>query len=152
MQRPMTEEPVIVFVCEHGAAKSIVAAAHFNWIAREKGIAARAIARGTHPEPALSDSAVTGLLADGLQPTEAGPRKLEPAEIAGARKVISFCELPREYEQEQRIEHWDDVPPISEGYEQARDAMLTHIRKLMISLWVNASVDHLQLVRLDVQL
>ncbi len=33
----MDEESVAVFVCEHGAAKSIVAAAHFNRIAREKG-------------------------------------------------------------------------------------------------------------------
>ena len=33
----------VVFVCEHGAAKSVVAAAHFNRMARERGLAVRAI-------------------------------------------------------------------------------------------------------------
>ncbi len=28
-------EPVVVFVCEHGSAKSVVAAAYFNQLARE---------------------------------------------------------------------------------------------------------------------
>ncbi len=32
----MDQEPVVLFVCEHGTAKSIVAAAHFNKIAQEK--------------------------------------------------------------------------------------------------------------------
>ncbi len=130
----MDQEPVILFVCEHGAAKSIVAAAHFNKIARQTGLGARAIARGTHPQPALSESAVNGLLADGLRPTESGPRRLEAADIADARKVISFCVLPPELEREKRIEHWDDVPPVSEDYQGARDAILVHIKQLVKSL------------------
>lgn len=125
---------MIVFVCEHGAAKSIVAAAHFNEIARQTGLGVHAIARGTYPEPALSENAVMGLLADGLRPTHPRPQKLEPADIVGARKVVAFCTLPQEYEQEQRIEHWDDVPPVSEGYEQARDAILVHVQRLVTSL------------------
>ncbi len=130
----MDPEPVVVFVCEHGAAKSIVAASHFNRIARESGVGARAIARGTNPQPALSESAVNGLLADGLEPGEPAPRKLEAEDIAGARKVISFCALPQEYEQEKGIEHWDNVPPVGEDYGAARDAILARIQQLVMCL------------------
>ncbi len=130
----MDHERRIVFVCEHGAAKSIVAAAYFNKIARERGLAVHAIARGTHPEPALSENAVKGLLVDGLSPTEPAPRKLEPADIVGASKVISFCELPTEVEPEAGIEHWDDVPAVSEDYKRARDAILVRIKQLLKTL------------------
>jgi protein-tyrosine-phosphatase len=41
-QRP----PEIVFVCEHGAAKSVIAAAWFNRLATERGLLERAIYRG----------------------------------------------------------------------------------------------------------
>jgi protein-tyrosine-phosphatase len=127
-------EPVVVFVCEHGAAKSVVAAAHFNKMAREAGLNARAVARGTNPEASLSENAVRGLLADGLMPTEPRPRKFDPAEYAGARRVISFCILPQVDEQEEHIEYWEDVPPVSEDYESARDAVVHHIKQLLMSL------------------
>ena len=42
--------PSIVFVCEHGAAKSVIAAAYFNKIAAEHGLRerrSRATSRGT---------------------------------------------------------------------------------------------------------
>ena len=32
----------VVFVCEHGAAKSLIAAAYFNKLAGERGLSARA--------------------------------------------------------------------------------------------------------------
>ena len=34
----MHKEPVILFVCEHGAAKSVIAATHFNRLAEEAGL------------------------------------------------------------------------------------------------------------------
>ncbi len=50
----MTQTPIIVFVCEHGAAKSVIAATYFNKLANEKGLNLKAIARGTHPDQELS--------------------------------------------------------------------------------------------------
>ena len=40
----MSDHLHIVFVCEHGAAKSIIAAAYFNKLAREMSIDSRAVA------------------------------------------------------------------------------------------------------------
>ncbi|MGH9334858.1 MAG: hypothetical protein ACRD21_14045, partial [Vicinamibacteria bacterium] len=46
IQEPRT----VVFVCEHGAAKSVIAAAHFNRLAKERELPFRAISRGTVPD------------------------------------------------------------------------------------------------------
>ncbi len=40
---------MVVFVCEHGSAKSVIAAAFFDKLARERGLTLRAVARGTQP-------------------------------------------------------------------------------------------------------
>ena len=48
-------------VCEHGSAKSVVAAAHFNYIARERNLKLRAISRGTNPDEEIAPKAAEGL-------------------------------------------------------------------------------------------
>ena len=116
----MTKTPTIIFVCEHGAAKSVIAAAYFNKLASEKGLNLQAVARGTYPDEELAPKAVTGLLGDGLQPTEPTPQKLLPADMGPAQRVIAFCDLSdEEYHQTVEIEHWDGVPPVSENYQIA---------------------------------
>ena len=59
--------PRVMFVCEHGAAKSLVATAYFNKIAAERGIPYRATFRGTSPQAELSVAASKGLREDGLE-------------------------------------------------------------------------------------
>jgi protein-tyrosine-phosphatase len=126
--------PIIVFVCEHGAAKSVVAAAYFNKLARQANLGFHAIARGTHPDQELAPSAITGLHQDGLTPSEPVPRNLSLADVEAAQRTITFCELPDEFHQKGSIEQWDGIPPVSEDYEQARDAILERINKLMNEL------------------
>jgi protein-tyrosine-phosphatase len=46
----MAKDPIIVFVCEHAAAKSIIAATCFNKLAEQTNLDMRAIARGTNPD------------------------------------------------------------------------------------------------------
>jgi arsenate reductase (thioredoxin) len=127
----MNQNPIVVFVCEHGAAKSILAASYFNKLANEMGLDLRAIARGTSPDQELSPQTVAGLSKDGLQPTESTPQKLEDADLQNAQRVITFCELPVKYEQQSTVEHWDGIPPVSENYEQARDVIIERIRQLL---------------------
>ena len=127
----MNQNPTIVFVCEHGAAKSIIAAAYFNRLAQEANLDVRAIARGTHPDSELSPKAITGLRDDGLTTTEAVPPKLSLADVESAQRIISFCELPADYQSKVRIEHWGGVPPVSGGYQKARDSILEHVHQLL---------------------
>ena len=127
----MNQNSKIVFVCEHGAAKSVIAAAYFNKLAEERNSDVRAIACGTNPDPELSPKAITGLRDDGLIPTELVPQKLSLADIESAQRIITFCELPAEYKQKANVEQWDGVPPVIENYERARDAILEHINQLL---------------------
>jgi protein-tyrosine-phosphatase len=127
----MNQNPIVVFVCEHGAAKSLLAASYFNKLANEMGLDLRAIARGTNPDQELSPQTVAGLSKDGLQPTESTPQKLNDADLQNAQRVITFCELPVKYEQQSAVEHWDGIPPVSENYEQARDLIIERIRQLL---------------------
>lgn len=127
----MNQKSTLVFVCEHGAAKSIIAAAYLNKLARDRNLHLTALARGTQPDAELSAKAVSGLLSDGLSPTETMPTKLNMEDLESAHQVIGFCILPEEYSQKARVECWDGVPPVSEDYERARDAILAHLKALM---------------------
>src|SRR5262245_62189420 len=60
------QTPVVIFVCEHGAAKSILSAALFNKLAGERGLNLRAIARGTNPDSEISPKVAGEVQADRL--------------------------------------------------------------------------------------
>jgi protein-tyrosine-phosphatase len=127
----MNPNKVVVFVCEHGAAKSIIAAAYFNKLARDRNIHLIALARGTHPVPELSSEAVSGLLADGLTPTESAPIPLNIEDLEYAHRIFGFCPLPEEYRQKASTEYWDGIPPVSEDYARARDTIVAHLEELL---------------------
>jgi hypothetical protein len=40
----------VVFVCEHGSAKSVIAAAELSRMAKERGLDLSILARGTNPD------------------------------------------------------------------------------------------------------
>ena len=128
------ETPVIIFVCEHGAAKSIVSAAYFNKLAKERGLNFRAIARGTNPDPEISPKVREGLQKDGLASSEPAPRKISKADLTGARRVITFCSLPDDYADKVQVEHWDDLLWESGNYNSSRDRVLERINRLLAEL------------------
>ncbi len=130
----MTQPRIIVFVCEHGAAKSVIAAAYFNKLAGETGLELQASARGTDPDHKLSAQAVAGLRTDGLTPTESLPQKLSMEDVESAQRIVSLCKLPETYQQKSIVEQWDDLPPVSDNYEKARDAILERLESLMKKL------------------
>jgi len=129
-----SQDSVIIFVCEHGAAKSILAAAYFNKLAQERNLSLHAIARGTHPDEELSPITVAGLHEDGLTPNESVPQKFSLEEIESAQQIIAFCELSSEFKQKVKIEQWSDIPPVSENYEKARDMIVEYLRHLINNL------------------
>lgn len=134
----MREDPVIIFVCEHGAAKSVLAAAHFNRLAGELGLELKAGARGTNPDQEISEQTMQGLSQDGLAPPEPVPQRLALEDIRSARYLVSFFGLPAEYAQVGFVEQWDGIPAVSENYDQARDAILERL-DLLISRMRRAS-------------
>jgi arsenate reductase len=119
----------VVFVCEHGSAKSVVAAAYFNHIAQQQALNLHAISRGTTPDLQTSPAVVEGLRKDQIGSPHAKPMKLTSAEASSALKVVTFCELSHEIKTE-NIEHWE-VPPISEDYSKSRDAIVKKVQELI---------------------
>jgi arsenate reductase len=124
----------IVFVCEHGAAKSVVAAAHFNRIAQEQHLPYRAVARGTDPQAEPSPSAVAGLHEEGLKAEPVHPTKLSKADVDGAERVVAFCDIPSEMVRDaKKVERWN-APATGDGYAVARNVIVELVKGLIASL------------------
>ncbi len=123
----------VLFVCLHGAAKSVVAAAHFRRLAAARGLDVVAVAAGLEPDPELAPGAVKGLAADGLEPGLSRPRPVTLYDLTSASRLVTFgCDVaPRA---EQRREDWADVPAVSDGYEAARTRIVEHLRRLVDDL------------------
>lgn len=122
----------VIFVCEHGAAKSVIASAYFNKLAAERGLSVRSVARGADPQAALSVSAVRGLQADGLPPQLAAPRPLAGSELRSSARIVAFdCRSPGMRPLAAMDACWDDVPTVSEDYGRARDAIRAHVAAMV---------------------
>jgi len=135
---PPGPPPQVVFVCAHGAAKSLIAAAYFNKLAAERGLAARATFRGLEPSDALSARAVAGLQADGVPLPDSKPTALAGTDLAAATHVFTIgCALPGAVQGSAKAASWDDVPD-DKGYEAMRDAIVRHVRTLVDSLGPSA--------------
>jgi arsenate reductase (thioredoxin) len=123
--------PHTVFVCEHGAAKSLIATAYFNKIAAERGLAVRATFRGTDPQDALSTRAVAGLNADGIPIPDGKPTQLGADDVAQATHIFAIgCPLPGPVMRSGKAASWDDVPD-DQGYPAMRDAIVRHVKALL---------------------
>jgi protein-tyrosine-phosphatase len=132
---PAPSRARVVFVCRHGAAKSVVAAAHFRRLAEARGLAIDAVAAGTEPDPELAAGAVKGLAGDGLPAMPARPRPVTLYDLDSALRVVSFgCDL---VPARGRVDQWD-VPAISEGYAAARDRIVSSVERLVAELAAGA--------------
>ena len=132
-----TPQKTVVFVCEHGAGRSVIAAAWFNKLAAEKHLPYVAIARGITPQDALSTATVASLKKEGISFPNEKPRALTKAEAAEAVRVVAFCPLPNSVKPA-RLESFE-VPAPSDGYDQSRDAILIQVRKLIHDLEMDAN-------------
>jgi len=132
--RPSVTEPTVVFVCEHGAAKSVIATVYFNKIAAERGLRARATYRGTNPQPDLSVRTVKGLQDDGLTVPEEKPSLITSADVEAATVIFAIgCALPANAAASGKSANWDDVPD-DQGYGPQRDAIKKHVESLVAQL------------------
>jgi arsenate reductase (thioredoxin) len=125
--------PTVVFICEHGAARSVIAAAYFNKLASERHLNFHAIARGIAAQPGLSASAVTGLQRDNVPFPREKPRNATRQEVQRAVRVVAFCRVPDSLSGTKRLETFD-VPAPDAGYEASRDAITSHVKALIDEL------------------
>lgn len=135
-QAQESQPSIIVFVCEHGSAKSVIAAAHFNDLAEKRGLPYRAVSRGLTPDAEIQSKVKSGLSADGLDVNGWKPTAISTEEFKHAERVVTLsCELPRSKSPEgpKRID-WTDLPAVSDGYEEARTAIVKRVDDLLKTL------------------
>ena len=133
-QRAAPAEPTVVFVCEHGAAKSVIATTYFNKIAAERGLHARAVYRGVNPQADLSVGALKGLRDDGMTVPDQKPSPITQADVDTATVMFAIgCTLPSNATASGKADSWDDVPE-DKGYGATRDAIKGHVERLIDDL------------------
>jgi len=131
-----SDSNTVVFVCEHGSVKSVVAMAYFTRLARERHLPLRAISRGTNPDPRVPALVREGLKADGLPLGSFTPRKFSAADLGSAIAVISFDQPSVADIVAGRLPSstWDGLPAVSENYAVAREAIRVRVAALVDSL------------------
>jgi arsenate reductase len=125
----------IVFLCPHGAAKSVIAAAYCQQLADRQNVPLRATAAGTEPDAEVSPAVVELLRMEGIDIADQRPRRVTPEELVAASRIISLgCDLGDLQTADTVVEHWDDVPPPSQNLLLARDQIRAHVEQLVATL------------------
>ena len=134
--KPATgQAPTILFICEHGAAKSVIAAAYFDKLAKERGLKHRAVFRGTNPDLSLATAAVKGLSEDGLDTRGWKPQIVAKKELDSASAVVTLgCDLPDKDSVAAKVTAWNDIPSVSQNYQAARAEIVKRVQSLVDDL------------------
>jgi arsenate reductase (thioredoxin) len=137
-QTLMAQEKKIIFVCEHGAAKSVIAASYFNAMAKERNLDYVAECRGTFPDSVVSQGAKDGLTKDKMFDPNTKPKKLLVSDTANVERIILFTTLPPELNSANiKTENWSTIQNVDAEYEKRRNAIVKKINELLDSLEKN---------------
>jgi arsenate reductase len=127
--------PRVVFLCEHGSVKSLVAMEYFNRRAQARGLAYRAVARGTAPEPTVPRVVRDGLRRDGFNVSAFEPRKIEASDVDRASLIVSFDQdIASVVGARTRYVKWNDLPGVLADYTRGRDDIVRHVDALIDEL------------------
>ena len=125
----------IVFVCEHGAAKSVVAAAHFNKLAAERGLPVRAVSRGSAPDAAVPPLIRSGLEREGVSlDATFTPTLVSAGDVRAAARVVTFDVTLPAGTGATHVTRWDGLPAFSDGYAAASAAIAQKVDALLREL------------------
>jgi arsenate reductase len=127
----MTQQKVL-FVCLHGAAKSVLAAADFERLAKERRLPIAAESAGTEPDPEIAPKVLAALKAEGVDLSGQKPRLVTREMAAGATRIVAFgCALGVAAPPGAQVEQWGDVPNVSDGLPAARAAIRERLERLL---------------------
>ena len=125
----------ILFLCPHNAAKSILASAYFEEIAREKGLSFSADSAGTNPDAAVMPSVRNLLRAQGLEVKKERPSLVTQAQLDGASTIVSIgCDLSAWNIDPDKLQEWTDLPAPSEYLEGANELIRERVGELVKGL------------------
>ena len=127
--------PTILFMCPHGAAKSVLASAYFQRRAKERGLNVRVESAGTEPDATVAPAVAAHLKGRGYSIPITKPRKVAPEDFVSADIVISMgCDLSALPPPRGRLVRWDDVPAPGDGFAAADEAIRKRVDDLVEEL------------------
>ena len=125
----------ILFMCPHGAAKSVLASAYFQREAKARGLKVRVVSAGTDPDAQVSPAVASHLKKHGYEVPVAKPRRATADDTAMADVVISIgCDVQDLPAIRGKLQRWDDVPAPSEDFAAADARIKQHVRELIDEL------------------
>lgn len=128
-------EGTVLFVCEHGTVKSLLAKLLFDEYAAQVGLPMRAESRGTAVDSVIPPWMRSQLAESRLESEGFVPRALTAGDLSSAAYVVSF-DLPASASAGTRAPRarWDSLPPASRDFVASRDAIRSRVHELVDSL------------------
>ena len=130
----MPQPTKVLFVCLHGAAKSVIAAEQFRQRAAAANLEVEVAAAGLEPDSEIPPNVVNGLAAEGLDVAGRLPRQLNDRDLDRADLVVSFGCAVGDRAPSGTVIQWDGVPLVSDGFEAARDVIVERVEKLVAAM------------------
>jgi arsenate reductase (thioredoxin) len=128
----VSQQPVtVLFVCLHGAAKSLIAARYLERLAAARGVPLQSASAGMEADALVPPPVVAGLLADGIDASDVVPTQVTKELVSRADYVVSFgCDLGS-LAARGDVTTWNDVPAVSDGYATARLDIVARVQALL---------------------
>ena len=125
----------VLFICEHGTVKSLLAKVLFERYANESGLQMDALSRGTAVDSVVPPWMRSALAADHFNLGTWQPKALAPADLAKATYIVSF-DVPTQASAGAKAPRaqWDGLPSVSQDYATGRDAINERVHRLVDSL------------------
>ena len=93
---PQPKTTRVLFLCPHGAAKSVLASTYFRRLAKERGLNVIVDSAGTDPDPSVSPPLGVHLAQQGYPVSTEKPRLVTADDLARADVIVSLgCDLTR---------------------------------------------------------
>lgn len=122
----------ILFLCPHGAAKSVIAAAMFNELAQRRHLEITASSAGTEPDDEINPVAVKTLMTQQLPIPDAPPQLVTKQLVEQADIVVSLgCAIDKLPTRPGQWVDWSDAPAASEDVDGLCELLTNRLETLL---------------------
>ena len=126
-------QPVVLFVCQFGTAKSAIARELFRRRVVQRHLAMTAFSRGLTIEDHLTPWLRQKLADDGINPEIDLPQVLGSSDWQRATVIVAFNPLPATVPRA-KVRDWTDLPSITDDYANTRAILDRRLEALIDEL------------------
>lgn len=127
----------VLFLCPHGAAKSVFAKVYFADMTRGAGLDVTVSNAGTEPDPVVNRKVEAYLRDEGFDVSGFVPPLLTDGMLDTADLVVSIgCITAEQLPPDTQYRDWSDIPMLSADFQASRNAIYTKVEQLVKRLSV----------------